>query len=71
MVLFDIRFGNFTASFTHKENILLNGMQNIIMYRRIIENINETRPTRPYLKMFIQFVGSQKLELDFESYIDW
>ncbi len=48
----------------HKFNNLLNGMQNIMKYKRMIEKINEMRPKRPYLKMFIQLVASQKFELD-------
>ena len=48
----------------HKDNTFFNGMQNIIIYKRIIEKINEIRPNRLYLKIFIQLFASQKLELD-------
>jgi hypothetical protein len=51
----------------HKDNNLLNGMQNIMRYKRIIERINEMRPIRPYLNIFFQLDASKKLELDFLS----
>jgi hypothetical protein len=49
----------------HEEKNLLNGMQIIIRYKRIIEVINEMRPRRPYLNMLVQLDASKKLELDF------
>ena len=51
----------------HKFNNLLNGMQNIMKYKRIIEKINEMRPKRRYLNIFVQLDASKKLELDFLS----
>ena len=51
----------------HKFNNLLNGMQNIMKYKRMIERINEMRPKRPYLNIFVQLDASKKLELDFLS----
>ena len=51
----------------HKFNNLLNGMQIIMKYKRIIERINEMRPKRPYLNIFVQLDASKKFEVDFLS----
>ena len=48
----------------HKDNNFFHGMQNIIINKTIMKKINKVRPKRPYLKMFIQIVASQKFELD-------